>query len=352
MISLPGGTVIAYDDSSMIRYLDTKTVDDLLTDIDVVAAVEAAQRDHALGRTVLPPEAYLRWDVDAGWARSLTLPAALGVPTRTAGIKVINGNIANPGRGIPRASGLILLFDVETGQVTTVMAAARVSAMRTAAVSIAAIRRLAPRPVTHALVVGAGPIGEAHVRMLCTAVPAIRVIWSYDLDGERAAALASAVTVEGVAVEAVPDWRRVAGRADAVIAATTSTDPYLSLTDIRDGAIVVNVGLDDCASDLLLGADLLVVDSWDLVADDTNRLLGRLIMDGQVGPPGSARTASAQARVDAELGHVIAGATAVAPAPDDRVVVNPFGMAVNDIAVATAVQQLAVEREAGIFLER
>lgn len=317
----------------MIRYLDTRTVDELLTGIDVVAAVEEAQRDHALGRTVLPAEAYLRWDVGDGWARSLTLPAALGAPPHAAGIKVINGNIANPARGVPRASGLILLFDVETGQVTTVMAAARISAMRTAAVSVAAVRRLAPRTVESVLIVGAGPIGEAHARMLSGTVG---TIWSYDLDAGRAEALAASIP----AVEAVRDWRPAAARADAVIGATTSTGPYLTLAGIREGAVVVNVGLDDCADDLLLGADHLVVDSWELVADDTNRLLGKLIAAGRITGPGI------------ELGQILAGTAAVTPGPDDRVVVNPFGMAVNDIAVATAVQRRAAEHEAGIFLER
>ncbi|MDY7086145.1 MAG: ornithine cyclodeaminase [Actinomycetota bacterium] len=320
----------------MIRYLDTRAVDDLLTGVDVVAAVEQAQIGHAQGRTVLPAEAYLRWDVGDGWARSLTLPAALGAPPHTAGIKVINGNIANPGRGMPRASGLILLFDVETGQVTTVMAAARISAMRTAAVSVAGVRRLAPRPVESVLVVGAGPIGAAHVRLLCDTVPTVRTVWTYDLDAARSRELATT----SPAVEAVPEWRAVAGRADAVIGATTSTGPYLALADIREGAIVVNVGLDDCAEDLLLGADHLVVDSWELVAGDTHRLLGRLIAAGRVTAPVP------------ELGRVLAGADAVAPGPDDRVVLNPFGMAVNDMAVATAVQRLAAEREAGIFLPR
>ncbi|WP_051366071.1 ornithine cyclodeaminase family protein [Hamadaea tsunoensis] len=320
----------------------------LLDEIDVVATVEDALRMNAVGETVLPAEAYLRWDVDDGWARSLTLPAALGRPAYAAGIKVINGNVANPGRGVPRASGLILLFDVETAQVTTIMAAAQVSAMRTAAVSVAAVKRLAPRIVERALVVGAGPIGEAHARMLGRAVASLGTIWSYDADGTRAVELAG--RVEGVV--AVEDWRSVVGRADVVIAATTSTEAYLRLGDVAPGAIVVNVGLDDCAEDLLLGADHLVVDSWDLVADDRNRLLGRLIAAGAVLPPGVDAGTGGRQRVAGELGRILAGAVEIVPKPEQRVVVNPFGMAVNDIAVATAVDRLARRGTAGQRLTR
>ncbi|WP_410634297.1 ornithine cyclodeaminase family protein [Amycolatopsis sp. cmx-4-83] len=334
-----------------ICYIDTRTVATLLEEIAVVDVVEEALRSHALGRTVMPAEAYLRWTTDDGWARSLTLPAALGMPTGTAGIKVINGNVANPGRGVARASGLVLLFDVLTGQVRTVMAAANLSAMRTAAVSIIGVRRLAPRPVEHALVIGAGPIGAAHVRLLCQE-PTVRTVWVHDLDGDRAAAVAALTSDVRVRVDPVRDRASVIGDADVIVAATTSVNAHLGLRHIRPGTLVVNVGLDDCAQDLLLGADHLVVDSWALVADDDKRLLGQLIRSGRVTAAGDSTSARAEQVVRAELGQLIAGSVMVSPRQDDRVVLNPFGMAVNDIALATAVEQSAAAKGFGLPLPR
>jgi len=332
-----------------IRYLDNVTVATLLDQVAVVDVVEEALQRHALGQSVMPAEAYLRWSTEDGWARSLTLPAALGMPVRTVGAKVINGNVANPSRGVPRASGLVLLFDVSTGQVRTIMAAADLSAVRTAAVSVAGLRRLAPRPVKQVLVIGAGPIGEAHVRLLCRE-PTVRRIWVHDLDAGRAERVAADYKQAPIRIEPVIDRASVIGRADLIVAATTSTSAHLGLGDVRKGTLVINVGLDDCTEDLLLGAEHLVVDSWDLVAADRNRLLGRLVHSGRVTAPGGRSSPGAEQVVRAELGELIAGVLSVRCEPEDRVVLNPFGMAVNDIAVATAVEQRAVVQGKGMML--
>ncbi|MCK9896368.1 hypothetical protein [Frankia sp. AgB32] len=333
-----------------IRYLDTATVVDLLERIDVVEVVEAALKLHASGRAVLPEEAYLRWTAGDGWARSLTLPAALGAPPYAAGVKVINGNTSNPGRGIDRASGLVLLFDVLTGQVSTIMAAAPLSAIRTAAVSIAGLRRLTARPIEQAVVIGAGPIGEAHVQLLGTTIPTVRIIWIHDSDINRAAGIAERARVGDVEVRVVSDRAAALRTSEVVIAATTSAKAHLGVTDVAPGTVVVNVGLDDCDRNLLLKADHLVVDSWDLVAGDTNRLLGQLIKDGLVVHSGNPTPAASPQRVCAELGHLVAGTVTIRPGWNDRVVLNPFGMAVNDIAVATVVEQMAKSADCGQHL--
>jgi ornithine cyclodeaminase/alanine dehydrogenase-like protein (mu-crystallin family) len=320
--------------SDQIRYLDATTVAALLDEIDAVAVIEDALRLHATGATVLPAEAHLHWSTVDGAARSLALPAVLGDPPYAAGTKVMNGNLANPARGLPRASGLVLLFDVRTAQVSTVMAAAQVSATRTAAVSAAAARALAPKPMRQLLILGAGPIGEAHTRLLPRALPSVREIWVYDLDHGRARTVAD--TAHATAVARRDD---VIGAADLIIAATTSREPYLDLAEVPAGCLVVNVGLDDCTEDLLLGADQLVVDDWTLVAEDPHRLLGRLIRAGKVTGP------------VLELAQVVAHQN-VTVRPTDRVVVNPFGLAIHDVALASAVDQLARQRGLGISLPR
>src|SRR5262249_15533411 len=154
------------------------------------------------------------------------------------------------------------------------------------------------------------------------------------------AAAAEQMEIREATVHAVSHRTSVIGEADVIIAATTSTDAHLHLNDIRPGTLVINVGLDDCAQDLLLGAEYLVVDSWNLVANDTNRLLGRLIRTGLVGAPGDGVSPGVRQQVDAELGQIITGIVNVRPGWQDRVVLNPFGMAVNDIAVATMIEQL------------
>ena len=155
-----------------------------------------------------------------------------------------------------------------------------------------------------------------------------------DLDHGRARAVAD--TTRGTAVARREE---VIGAADLIIAATTSCEPYLGLAEVPAGSLVINVGLDDCTEDLLLGADQLVVDDWTLVADDPHRLLGRLIRAGKVAGPVP------------ELAQVVAHQH-VTTRPTDRVVVNPFGLAIHDVALASAVDQLARQRGLGVSLPR
>ncbi|MFE0101574.1 ornithine cyclodeaminase [Streptomyces sp. NPDC059009] len=340
-----------------ILYLDTPSVAAVLADLPVVDAIARAQRDHARGTVVLPEEAYLRWDHTEGWARSLCLPAALGTPATVAGTKIINSCLGNPAKGLPRAGGLLALYDVETAHIRTLMAAAELSATRTAAVSALGALHLAPAPVTDVAIFGAGPIGRTHARVLARTLPEPpRTIRLYDLDAARCAEAARVLAAElgPVRVRAAASPAEALDGASLVVAATTTDRPYLDLHDVPAGSLTVNVGLDDCAEGLLMGADVLVVDSRQLVAADHRRLLGRLIADGKVTrhpvPDIPPNTPPAARAVDAEIGELVAGQRKLTLPPRGRVVFNPFGMAVNDVALGSVIDREARRRGLGIRL--
>jgi ornithine cyclodeaminase/alanine dehydrogenase-like protein (mu-crystallin family) len=338
-----------------ILYLDTETVAHILDSLDVTAVVHEGLRENDLGRTVLPEEAYLRWDVPGGgWARSLCLPAALGQPTRAAGVKVINGNLANPGRGLPRASGLFLTFDVDTGRINTIMAAADLSAIRTAAVSAVAATLLAPSVPRHVLILGAGPLGIAHARVLPRALPALVRVSLYDLEPTRIEAAIESLAGQPVSPTAVAadDLDATLAAADVIIAATTSSAPYLTAGGVRPGTLIVNVGLDDCADDLILECDLLIVDSWQLVAADDRRAVGRLFHSGRICAPDTPAGDAVGRRVDAELPALVSGRLRLTAQATDRVIVNPFGMAVHDVALGAEVDATARSLGLGTWLSR
>jgi ornithine cyclodeaminase/alanine dehydrogenase-like protein (mu-crystallin family) len=331
--------------SDGILYLTEADVAAVLPGIDAVEIMGMVHLKHAQGLTTLPAESHLRWTTPSGArARSLALAGYLDGDAPEIGIKVINGSLSNPGNGLPRASGLTLLFDPETARIRCVMEGARISSVRTAANSVLAFRTFA-RPSSDTLaIIGAGAIGAAHLEVALSGLPALRRIYLYDVVAERAQRLLSereaAIHASGVRCVVVDTPEEAIRHSDWTAAATTTARPYVSWGWLRPRAVVSNVGLDDVEHEVYLNADKLLVDDWNLVCSDEFRTLGQLHRSGVVAAPG-APLDGAHRRVDAELGGLLASEVEADRAVDGVVLFNPFGMAICDVALASEVERHA-----------
>lgn len=339
-----------------IRYLTEAQTRQACDRLDPLAVVREVLVRHANREVVLPAEAYLGWTTPAGAsARSINMPAMVLGREPTAGTKVINASLDNIDRGLPRASGLTMVFDVHTGRITCLMAAAHVSALRTAAVSVASAAELLRPGARAAAVIGSGAIAESHARLLAERLDGIAELTVFDRVAARAAAFVERLRPHldhhGVRAVVADSARAAVDGADLVLPCTTTTTPYIELSWLRPGAVVVNVSLDDVGPDVVGGCDLLLVDDWSLVRDDTHRLLGRMHRAGELtGPDETPRPGVP--RVHAELGEVFAGVSPGRVADDQTILVNPFGMAVEDVALAAEVLRVARELELGTPLDR
>lgn len=336
---------------SMLLYLAADQVVELCEKIDPLEVVTDAFLSVRRGSAAVAPEAALRWTApDGAAARSLILPARYN---GAYGSKMINASLGNIARGMPRAHGLITLYDPETAIPVCLMDAGHISALRTAAVSVAALRAVRDLAgVRHVGVLGAGRQSRTHMTVLADRAD-VREVTVFDLEPARAEDFVAwsghhlpdvRVSVARTAEEAV----RVA---HATIAATTTTTSYVAADWLPAGAVFLNVSLDDATEELLLGCDHLVVDDWELVSEDETRLLGRLAHAGLVTAPNEPAPPDGRS-VDADLATVLAGAYPKPIGANDRVVINPFGMGVHDIALASHVHTAARERGVGTHLPR
>jgi ornithine cyclodeaminase/alanine dehydrogenase-like protein (mu-crystallin family) len=341
---------MAAADHSGLLYLDSATVAELCETLDPVGVVTAAFHAVRAGRAGVAEEAALRWTASDGTAaRSLVLPAH---HAGAYGCKIINASLGNVDRGLPRASGLIMLFDQDTAAPVCLMEGARISALRTAAVSVAALGAIRSEAVTSVAFLGGGRQARTHLELLSARGRLVEVT-VYDVDPLRGREFAkhAAELLPAAAIEVAETARAAMRSAHVTIAATTTTVPYVDVDWLPEGAVFVNVSLDDAAENLLLECDHLFVDDWHLVSDDDTRLLGRLATAGLVTGPGEPAPPGGRA-VDADIATLLAGAGPRPIATSDRVVVNPFGMGVHDIALAAQVHAGARNRDAGIWLTR
>lgn len=339
-----------------LLYLEGEKVQEILDKLDPVTLAREVFRLHGSGQTLLPDEAYLGWKTGRNESvRSLNMPSFVGGRWQAAGTKIINSNPANVGRGIPRASGLTLLFHPETARVCCVMEASRISALRTASVSILCIKELANAPLKNLAVIGTGVIGRTHINLAQKSLDSLERIVLYDLDSRSAAKIASEIrSCAGARVEVsvAASAREAVATAEAVITATTVTQAYVPYEWIKPGAVLVNVSLDDLASDVMMRADLLFVDDWNLVRSDTKRLLGRMYREGLVaGPKDHDASLGKQCRkIDGEIADIVLGVHPGRTSREQKIVVNPFGLGIEDVAFAACVFKEARQRGVGLVL--
>jgi ornithine cyclodeaminase/alanine dehydrogenase-like protein (mu-crystallin family) len=337
-------------------YLSAREAGAALAEIDPVAAVRLAFVSHAHGQSALPAEAYLGWETaDGSAARSLCLPGQVsldGFPT--TGVKVINSSLANRGRSLRRASGLMLLVDSETARVTWVMAAAEISAVRTAAVTHLAAEACSATAPTSLAILGAGDLASAHLRLLVPRLQLAR-LRVYDIHRGRGHRLIcehqALLGRRGVDARVASSAEEAVSGSDLVVTTTTATDGYIPMDWLAPGSVLVMVSLDDARPEVVMAAERVFVDSWALVCSDERRLLGRMWRDGMIVGPHEDDREGAR-RVDGELGEILTGAKAPRISPDGVVLVNPFGMAIHDVAVAEAVARAALVLGLGRHLER
>ena len=340
-----------------LLYLSRRDVEAACAAFDVVEVVRTALLAYQRRDAVLPDEAYLSWSTPAGGsARSLNMPGWLHLESDVAGTKIINANIDNPRlRAMPRAGGLVLLFDAETAAPTALCDAALISSLRTAAVTALGLEVLHPGVRSVLAIVGCGAQAAAHLDLLARRGVQFDEVRLHDAQPENARRLGAAIdagetTAPGARARAVSSAEAAVRGADVVVTTTTTTSGYIPMAWLGPGTFVSHVSLDDLLPEVLVGCDKLYVDSIALVAADHRRVLGRLMRDGVVAPTAESAP-PAQRAIDGELGGVLLGETP-APGDDDLVVLNPFGMSLEDIAVASTVVEVARDAGIGVRLPR
>ncbi|RSN34592.1 ornithine cyclodeaminase [Amycolatopsis sp. WAC 01416] len=306
-----------------------------LATIDPVEIVRRTLADHDRGESLLPAEAYLRWENSQGaYTRSIGMPGAVG-PHH--GMKIINASVSNPAAGLERAGGLGLCFDAETARVTSIMEAGLLSAVRTAAVSAVGVDVTGFADAGSLAIVGCGAQGRMHAALLTRRLPSLRAVSLHDRDPAVAHRLADLLSRDGLEVTVYDKARDAVAAGEIAVFTTTADEGYVTPDWARPGALLVNVSLGDLADETFLDAAALYVDDLDLVADNPRRPLGRLMRDGLVTRPsdGTAKP------IDATLGGLLTGRYPSRGTTRPHVVLNPFGMGVLDVALYGAIASQA-----------
>lgn len=127
--------------------------------------------------------------------------------------------------------------------------------------------------------------------------------------------------------------------ADVIVTCTVTDSPYLEYDWLRRGAFVCNVSIMDVHKEVYEKADKVVVDDWDQ-SNREKKVINQLVLEGRF----------SRERLHAELGEIVIGERPGRENDDEIILLNPMGMAIDDMVCARHFYQLAARAGVGTRL--
>lgn len=307
--------------------LTQRDIRSLITMDQVVPAVERAFLAHGRGEALMPPKVYIDLPQHGGDFRAM--PAYLD---GAAGLKWVSSHPQNPARhGMPSVMGVYILSDPETAAPLAIMDATWLTALRTGAAGAVASRYLAVGQPRSLGFVGCGV--QARVLLAAHRVVYGDALALHMADASASAAEAFAAEAGGQAVSV----QRAAG-CDIVCTSTPSRTPVVDRGWIAGGAHINAMGADGHGKQEL---DPAILRSAKVVVDDREQACH----SGEINVP-LARGDLRGEDLHGTLGEIMAGERA-GRTGTEITVFDSTGLAIQDVAVARVIHEVARERGAG-----
>lgn len=303
------------------------------------ASVMEAYRAHSAGDVRLPASDYLKYEGRPSYDRVINLLGYLGGTTQVSGSKLICSAVGNRARGLPRASGLITLIDCASQRPFCVLEASRISAARTAAVTSVALACLAQRPISVAAMLGCGYQASIHVRLMAALADCRpRAIRLFDIDPAAARRLAADAAALGLEAEVAGTAEQAIRDADLIVPLSTAEAPYIESVWLERPSLYAAVSLLDATLGVFEQADLVVVDDEEACRHE-GRPLQQLEQQGKYGNLNVTT-----------IGHIVSRGFQPPEGRDLRIVFNPMGTVITDIAVSVRLFERAMAEGIGVRL--
>ncbi len=320
---------------------DQKLVTELLPMEEAIPVMREALTMLAGGDVVMPLRSMLA--LPQGDAVMGLMPSYLG-GLEAVGVKVVAAFPANFGTEYDTHQGVVLFFDTERGLLRAIVDATSITALRTAAVSGLVTDLLAKPDAGDLAIIGAGTQAHTHLQAM-RAVRPVRRVRVYSVPAESAAEFAERESrLTGLPVEAIETAEEAVAGADLICTTTTATEPVVQGAWVSPGAHVNAVGAYTPATREL---DSALVAQARLYADRRESLLseaGEFLIPKGEGLIGDEH-------IVGEIGEVLTGRAPGRTSPDEITLFKSLGIAIEDLAAAHRVYEIAREKDLGTWVE-
>ncbi|MEY2479425.1 MAG: hypothetical protein QOI04_352 [Verrucomicrobiota bacterium] len=295
-------------------YLDKASVRKHLRMAELIPAMEKALIEFSSGKVTQPVRSVITVDPPGGFFGMMPALTPEGL-----GLKIVTFYTSNAQLGIPTHMATIFLVDPKTGAPLVMMDGRLITEMRTAAVSAAATKLLAPRDAKILAILGSGVQARSHIEALRLVRPFNEArVWSPTREHAEQFANEFGAKVISTPEEAVRD-------ADVIVTATNSKMSILRGSWLKRGSHVNAIGA--CRPDWrelddeVIQQGVVFVDSREAAMKES----GDVILSG--------------AKIYAELGEALGDR--IDNRANETTVFKSLGMAVEDIAAAMLVYRSA-----------
>ncbi len=301
---------------------------------EIIELLETAFLEKGKGKVEMPPKP----GIHPGGGDNFIHAMPAYIPAlNSAGIKWVSGFPENYKRNLPYITGLLILNDHKTGLPLAVMDCVWITAMRTAAATAVAARRLA-RPESSVLgVLGCGVQGRTNTEALNVLFPLERVM-AYDVDPKAARSYADEISSRfDLDVTAVDKPKEAVTGCDIVVTAgPILKTPHATIQAgwMDEGAFASLVDFDS------YWHPAAMKETSKFCTDDIPQLLHyKEVGYFQDIPP-----------IHADLGELVLGVKPGRENPTERTMTCNLGLAMDDMAVAPTIYKQALEKGIGTWL--
>jgi alanine dehydrogenase len=314
--------------------LTSKDVRQILTLPECIDAVECAFRLQAEGKT--RRSEVLGMYVEGG---GFHIKAGVLHLAHHFFVAKVNGNFPENRQrfGLPAIQGVLVLSDAENGRLLAIMDSTEITALRTGAATAVAAKHLARKEASVVTICGCGKQGRVQIKAL-DLVLHLRQVFAYDISMHRAESFAQEITEKlCIPVTATANLSGALQQSDVCVTCTPSRQAFLKHSDVEPGTFISAIGTDNPDKQelepLLISNSKVIVDSLEQCA--TMGDLHHAINAGLL----------TRENVHAELGEVIAGKKPGRESPDEVIIFDSTGMALQDAAAAAVVYERAVQND-------
>ena len=245
------------------KVFDWNQIEPILSKIDVIEPMKQGFIDYSRGLAEIPPVGELIMEDPPG---DVHIKYGYLKGGNHYVIKIASGFVGNNEFGIKAGQGMMLLFDIKTGQPLAILIdEANLTDIRTGIAGAITSSELASKNVNEVLIVGTGVQARYQAKYICQEMGISKVIF-WGRDESKINKIANDINLNNVEIKIEKNLESAVRSSKLIITTTSAKSPLINSGWVQPGTHITAVGSDThnkCELDynILAKANLIVADS-------------------------------------------------------------------------------------------